>query len=58
MGSDKGLGYVILSATSYWNTELAFSAMLLLSVMAICLFGEVSLPERVLCPWLAPGAEE
>src|SRR5437762_5702345 len=27
VGSDKGLGYVILSATSYWKTELAFSSM-------------------------------
>ena len=58
VGSDKGLGYVILSATSYWKTGLAFSAMLLLSVMAIGLFGAVSLAERVLCPWLAAETEE
>ena len=58
VGSDKGLGYVILSATSYWKTELAFSAMLILSLMAIVLFGAVSLVERVLCPWLAPDVEE
>jgi NitT/TauT family transport system permease protein len=58
VGSDKGLGYVILSATSYWKTELAFSAMLLLSLMAIVLFGAVSLVERVLCPWLVPDVEE
>ncbi len=54
VGSDKGLGYVILSSTSYWKTELAFSAMILLSAMAILLFGAVSLAERLLCPWLAP----
>ncbi len=58
VGSDKGLGYVILSATSYWKTELAFSAMILLSVMAIVLFGAVSLVERLVCPWLAPAVEE
>ena len=58
VGSDKGLGYVILSATSYWKTELAFSAMILLSLMAILLFGAVSLAERWLCPWLAPGSDE
>jgi NitT/TauT family transport system permease protein len=57
VGSDRGLGYVILSATSYWKTELAFSAMLLLSLMAILLFGAVSLAERLLCPWLAPGTD-
>ena len=58
VGSDKGLGYVILSATSYWKTELAFSAMILLSAMAILLFGAVSLAERLLCPWLAPESSE
>ncbi len=57
VGSDRGLGYVILSATSYWKTELAFSAMILLSLMAIVLFAAVSLIERLTCPWLAPEAE-
>ena len=57
VGSDQGLGYLILSATSYWKTELAFSAMILLSVMAIVLFGAVALVERLVCPWLAPGEE-
>ena len=58
VGSDAGLGYVILSATSYWKTELAFSSMILLSLMAIVLFGAVSLVERFTCPWLAPAGEE
>src|SRR5262245_46498568 len=58
VGSDKGLGYVILSATSYWKTELAFSSMILLSVMAILLFGAVSLVERLVCPWLAAESED
>jgi NitT/TauT family transport system permease protein len=57
VGSDKGLGYVILSATSYWKTELAFSSMVLLSAMAILLFGAVALVERLVCPWLAPTGE-
>ena len=58
VGSDKGLGYIILSATSYWKTELAFSSMILLSLMAILLFGAVSLVERLVCPWLAPAGDE
>jgi NitT/TauT family transport system permease protein len=58
VGSDQGLGYVILSATSYWKTELAFSSMILLSIMAILLFAAVSLVERLTCPWLAPAGEE
>ena len=58
VGSDKGLGYVILSATSYWKTELAFSSMILLSLMAILLFAAVELVERLTCPWLIPAGEE
>ena len=58
VGSDQGLGYVILSATSYWKTELAFSSMVLLSVMAILLFGAVELVERLVCPWLARESED
>ena len=58
VGSDRGLGYVILSATSYWKTELAFSSMILLSLMAIVLFGAVSLVERWVCPWLPSAADE
>ena len=37
------------------TTELAFSAMILLSVMAILPFAADSLVGRVVCPWL--GAE-
>jgi NitT/TauT family transport system permease protein len=53
VGSDRGLGYVILSSTSYWKTEVAFSAM----ILAIVLFAAVSLVERVVCPWVSPEAE-
>jgi NitT/TauT family transport system permease protein len=58
VGSDKGLGYLILSATSYWKMELAFSAMILLSLMAILLFAAVELVERLVCPWLVPATED
>jgi NitT/TauT family transport system permease protein len=53
VGSDKGLGYVIVSATSYWKSNLAFGAMLILAVMAVGLFGLVELVERLVCPWYA-----
>lgn len=53
VGSDKGLGYIIISATSYWNANLAFGAMILLSALAIVLFALVSLVERIVCPWVA-----
>ena len=57
-GGANLLGYVILSSTSYWKTEVAFSAMILLSLMAIVLFAAVSLVERVVCPWLNPEGGE
>jgi NitT/TauT family transport system permease protein len=53
VGSDKGLGYVIVSATSYWKASLAFGAIFLLSILAIILFGAISLIERLFCPWYA-----
>jgi NitT/TauT family transport system permease protein len=57
VGSDQGLGYVIVSATSYWKSNLAFAAMLLLAVMAIGLFALVELAERLVCPWFAFSRE-
>jgi NitT/TauT family transport system permease protein len=53
VGSDKGLGYVIVSATSYWKSNLAFGAMGILALMAVALFGLVELAERLICPWYA-----
>jgi len=57
VGSDRGLGYVILSATSYWKSNLAFGAMLILAGMAIGLFALVELVERLVCPWYAFARE-
>jgi NitT/TauT family transport system permease protein len=57
VGSDKGLGYVIVSATSYWKSNLAFAAMLLLAALAVALFALVELCERLVCPWYTAGRE-
>lgn len=57
VGSDRGLGYVIVSATSYWKSNLAFAAMLLLALMAVGLFALVELVERLVCPWYAVARE-
>jgi NitT/TauT family transport system permease protein len=53
VASDKGLGYTILAATSFWRAGLAFGAMVLLAILAVVLFGLVWLAERILCPWYA-----
>ncbi len=58
VGSDRGLGYIILAATSYWKANLAFGAMIILSLMAVILFTLVSLAERLICPWYASEQQQ
>ncbi|WP_037063067.1 ABC transporter permease [Pseudonocardia acaciae] len=51
IGSDKGLGYLVLAATSQSRGDLAFAALTCLAVLGIVLFGLVSLVERWATPW-------
>ena len=51
VGSDVGLGYVILIATAQSNTNLAFAAIVLLSATGMILFSLVERLERWVCPW-------
>jgi NitT/TauT family transport system permease protein len=51
IGGDSGLGQRILVASGNQRTELAFAAILMLSLLGICLFGLVALAEKLLCPW-------
>jgi NitT/TauT family transport system permease protein len=51
VGAERGLGYLVVQATSHFKTPLAFAAMSLLAVMAMVLFFAVVMVERLLCPW-------
>jgi NitT/TauT family transport system permease protein len=51
VGSENGLGYLILISTSQSRTPLAFGALVLLTVMSIVLYYAVALVERVMVPW-------
>ncbi len=51
VGSDKGLGYIILLANSELRTELLFASIFFLSIMGISLFGLLVLLEKLLVPW-------
>ena len=51
VGSERGLGYLILVSSSQINTALAFASMILLSVMSIVLFYLLEWIERVIVPW-------
>ena len=51
VGSDAGLGHAIQVGTAQLETARVFAAVLILSVMAIALFGLVALVERRAVPW-------
>lgn len=51
VASDKGLGYVILSSTSRLDTPLAFSCLLLLSLVALVLSKIFTFIERGVVGW-------
>ena len=51
VGSDSGLGYLILVSTSQSRTPLAFGALLLLTIMSIVLYYAVEFVERSVVPW-------
>jgi putative hydroxymethylpyrimidine transport system permease protein len=54
-GSSEGLGYLIQASTPNLQTARIFAAILLLTLIAMALFGLVSLLERILCPWVSRG---
>ena len=51
VGSENGLGYLILVSTSQSRTPLAFGSLVLLTVMSIVLYYAIALIERVVVPW-------
>jgi NitT/TauT family transport system permease protein len=51
VGSDKGLGYVLVQASGNLNTALLFATLVILSLVAMALFYVVELIERILIPW-------
>jgi NitT/TauT family transport system permease protein len=51
VGSENGLGYLILVSTSQSRTPLAFGALVLLTVMSIVLYYALALIERIVVPW-------
>jgi len=50
-GSSSGLGFVILQAQPALDTARIFAAVLILSALAVALYGAVTLAERLLVPW-------
>ena len=57
VNADKGLGYMIITATAFFRVPVAFGALILLSVMGVVLFQIVVIIERVFFPWSAANQE-
>lgn len=53
VNADKGLGYLIVSSTAFFQVPVAFGALILLSLMGVVLFQLVVVVERVFFPWSA-----
>jgi NitT/TauT family transport system permease protein len=51
VGSESGLGYLILTSSSQSRTSVAFAALFILTIMSIVLYYAVELVERLSMPW-------
>ena len=51
VGANAGLGYLVVLANSQMQTEMAYAAITILSLLGIVMYGSISLMERVLVPW-------
>ncbi|HJQ57932.1 MAG TPA: ABC transporter permease [Vineibacter sp.] len=56
VNADAGLGYLIQTSTAFFKVELAWGALLILSILGIILFQIVVVIERVFFPW-SQGSE-
>jgi len=51
VSSTAGLGFIIISAQSTFNTSLAFAAFIILALLSLGLYGSVELVAHVTMPW-------
>jgi NitT/TauT family transport system permease protein len=57
VNADAGLGYLIQTSTAFFKVQLAWGALLVLSIMGIVLFQIVVAVERIFFPW-SPGIDK
>jgi NitT/TauT family transport system permease protein len=53
VGSNEGLGYVILQANGNVDTPMLFAGLIIMSVLGVVLFAVTEVAERLLLPWHA-----
>ena len=51
IGSDSGLGYLLLRASGQMDTALLFAILVVLSILAMAFFYAIEILERVMIPW-------
>lgn len=51
IGSDTGLGYLIINSTYQFNTPFLFASTFATAILVLIAFGVVVLAERLLVPW-------
>lgn len=51
IGSDRGLGYTILTANGDLQTDLSFASIVMLTILGLILYYAVELIERLAIPW-------
>ncbi len=51
VGSNEGLGYVILQANGNVDTAMLFAALVIMSALGIALFAIIEIAEKLLIPW-------
>lgn len=54
VGSDAGLGFLMIQGTAQLQTARVFAAVVILTVIAVALFGLVGALERLAIPWSNP----
>jgi NitT/TauT family transport system permease protein len=58
VGSDKGLGYLILTSSGAMKTSVMFGVLVLLSALGMASYYAVAWAEKKLCPWYLPAENE
>lgn len=56
VSSQRGLGYVIMSAQGTFDTVRVFAALVVLALLGLLLYGLLVAAERILTPWRATTA--
>jgi len=58
VNADKGLGYLIVTSTAFFQVPLAWGALVLLSLLGIILFQAVVIVEQVFFPWAVDAEKQ